>query len=193
MMSDLRAARLAALAIVIFAGLANAQTYELVISGGRVMDPESGLDAVRDVGIIGGKIAAISETPLSGAETISADGLVVAPGFIDLHAHGQNAESRPLQAGDGVTTALELEALLDVGEALAQSALQRTESRGSHQRTDHPERDDEHFLSHSLAYRDEDGGPPRIEYEDVTITNWPPGERVYGAASQPAGDAETAE
>ncbi len=109
MMSDLRAARLAALAIVIFAGLANAQTYELVISGGRVMDPESGLDAVRDVGIIGGKIAAISETPLSGAETISADGLVVAPGFIDLHAHGQNAESRPLQAGDGVTTALELE------------------------------------------------------------------------------------
>jgi len=109
MMSDLRAAGLAALSIVVFAGLANAQTYELVISGGRVMDPESGLDAVRDVGIIGGKIAAISETPLSGAETISADGLVVAPGFIDLHAHGQNAESRPLQAGDGVTTALELE------------------------------------------------------------------------------------
>ena len=109
MMSDLRAARLAVLSIVVFAGLANAQTYELVISGGRVMDPESGLDAVRDVGIIGGKIAAISETPLSGAETISADGLVVAPGFIDLHAHGQNAESRPLQAGDGVTTALELE------------------------------------------------------------------------------------
>ncbi len=109
MMSDLRATRLAALSIVVFAGLANAQTYELVISGGRVMDPESGLDAVRDVGIIGGKIAAISETPLSGAETISASGLVVAPGFIDLHAHGQNAESRPLQAGDGVTTALELE------------------------------------------------------------------------------------
>ncbi len=109
MMSDLRATRLAALSIVVFAGLANAQTYELVISRGRVMDPESGLDAVRDVGIIGGKIAAISETPLSGAETISADGLVVAPGFIDLHAHGQNAESRPLQAGDGVTTALELE------------------------------------------------------------------------------------
>ena len=92
-----------------------------------------------------------------------------------------------------LTTALELEALLDVGEALAHSALQRTESRGSHQRTDHPERDDEHYLTHSLAYRDEDGGPPRIEYEDVTITNWPPGARVYGAASQPAGDGETAE
>ncbi|MEE8337850.1 MAG: succinate dehydrogenase/fumarate reductase flavoprotein subunit, partial [Dehalococcoidia bacterium] len=92
-----------------------------------------------------------------------------------------------------LTTALELEALLDIGEALAQSALQRTESRGSHQRTDHPERDDEHYLAHSLAYRDEDGGPPRIEYDDVTITKWPPGARVYGAASQPAGDGETAE
>ena len=92
-----------------------------------------------------------------------------------------------------LTTVLELEALLDVGEAVAHSALQRTESRGSHQRTDHPERDDEHFLSHSLAYRGEDGGPPRIEYEDVTITNWPPGARVYGAASPAARDGETAE
>ena len=78
-----------------------------------------------------------------------------------------------------LTTALELEYLLDVAEALAHSALARTESRGSHQRTDHPKRDDENFLKHSLAYRTD--GDPRIEYLDVVITRWPPGERVYGS------------
>ncbi len=78
-----------------------------------------------------------------------------------------------------LTTALELEYMLDVAEALAHSALARTESRGSHQRTDYPERDDERFLKHSLAYRTD--GDPRIEYQDVVITRWPPGERVYGS------------
>ncbi len=73
---------------------------------------------------------------------------------------------------------LELEAMLDVGEAIAHSARSRTESRGSHQRTDHPERDDEHFLNHSLATRT--GGDPRIDYRDVVITRWPPGKRTYG-------------
>ena len=77
-----------------------------------------------------------------------------------------------------LTSALELEYMLDVGESLAFSALARTESRGSHQRTDFPERDDEKFLNHSLAYRTD--GEPRIEYHDVVITRWPPGERVYG-------------
>ena len=77
-----------------------------------------------------------------------------------------------------LTAALELEFLLDVGEAVAHSALARTESRGSHQRTDYPERDDECFLRHSLAYRTD--GAPRIEYADVTITGWPPAERAYG-------------
>ncbi len=76
-------------------------------------------------------------------------------------------------------SAIELSYMLDVAETIVQSALQRTESRGSHQRTDHPERDDEKFLAHSLAYRDETG-PPRIHYLPVTITRWPPGERVYG-------------
>jgi fumarate reductase flavoprotein subunit len=75
-------------------------------------------------------------------------------------------------------SALELGAMIDVGEAIANSALARTESRGSHQRTDHPERDDGRFLRHSLAFRGEDN--PTIEYRDVTITRWPPGERVYG-------------
>jgi fumarate reductase flavoprotein subunit len=78
-----------------------------------------------------------------------------------------------------LTSALELSYMLDLAAAIVQSALQRKESRGSHQRTDHPERDDARYLSHSLAYRKE-GGPPRIEYLSVTITRWPPGERVYG-------------
>ena len=79
-----------------------------------------------------------------------------------------------------LTAALELECMLDVGEAIAHSARARTESRGSHQRTDHPERDDERFLNHSLAYQT--GGEPRIDYRDVVITRWPPGKRTYGTA-----------
>ena len=77
-------------------------------------------------------------------------------------------------------SALELGAMLDVAEAIAHSALARTESRGSHHRTDHPERDDDGFLKHSLAYREET--TPRVDYKEVTITRWPPGERVYGNA-----------
>lgn len=77
-----------------------------------------------------------------------------------------------------LTTALELENMLDIAEAVAHSALERKESRGSHQRTDHPKRDDEKFLAHSLAYRTD--GPPRIEYKNVVITRWPPAERKYG-------------
>jgi fumarate reductase flavoprotein subunit len=77
-------------------------------------------------------------------------------------------------------TALELECMLDISEALVHSALRRTESRGSHQRTDYPQRDDGKFLKHSLAYRSD--GTPRIEYRDVVITKWPPEERVYGRA-----------
>ena len=82
---------------------------ELVILGGRVMDPETGLDAVRHVAIAGGRIVAITEGAIEGRDTIDAVGLVVAPGFIDLHAHGQDSVSARLQARDGVTTALELE------------------------------------------------------------------------------------
>ncbi|HKW95673.1 MAG TPA: fumarate reductase (quinol) flavoprotein subunit [Methylomirabilota bacterium] len=78
-----------------------------------------------------------------------------------------------------LTAALELSYMLDVAQAIVQSALERRESRGSHQRTDYPQRDDERFLAHALAYRGEDGSP-RIEYRPVTITRWPPGKRVYG-------------
>ena len=84
-------------------------SYDVVITNGTVMDPESGLQAVRAVGISGGKIRAISSSPLKGKQTIDAKGLVVAPGFIDLHQHGQDDENYRAKAHDGVTTALELE------------------------------------------------------------------------------------
>ena len=83
--------------------------YDVVIVNGRVMDPESGLDAVRNVGILAGKIRAISRGPLVGKTIIDAKNLVVAPGFIDLHQHGQDAENDKVKAADGVTTSLELE------------------------------------------------------------------------------------
>jgi dihydroorotase len=84
-------------------------TYDLVIANGRVIDPESGLDAVRHVGISAGRIEAISERPLAGTRVIDAANHVVAPGFIDLHEHGQQEEAYGLMVRDGVTSALELE------------------------------------------------------------------------------------
>ena len=76
-------------------------------------------------------------------------------------------------------SALELSCMLEVAETMAECAMQRTESRGAHQRTDYPTRNDEKFLAHSLVYRKADGRP-RVEYAPVTITRWPPAERVYG-------------
>ncbi len=87
--------------------------FDVVILDGRVMDPETNLDAVRNVGISGGKIRAISEKELRGKETIEARGLVVTPGFIDLHEHGQEPRNYQFQARDGVTASLELEAGTD--------------------------------------------------------------------------------
>ena len=82
----------------------------LVISGGRVVDPASGMDAIGDVAVVDGRISAVG-TGLGGAErVIDATGLVVAPGFIDLHAHGQSIPADRMQAFDGVTTTLDLEA-----------------------------------------------------------------------------------
>jgi fumarate reductase flavoprotein subunit len=79
-----------------------------------------------------------------------------------------------------LTAALELEFLLDVASTIAESALRRTESRGAHQRTDFPDRDDKKFLAHTLVRRNSDGSA-RIEYSPVVITRWPPGKRVYGS------------
>jgi len=93
-----------------FAGLAGAdEPFDLVLKGGRVIDPETGLDAIRNVGIRGDTIAAVSTEPLQGKRIIDAGGLVVSPGFIELHQHGFDEASYRTLAQDGVTTALELE------------------------------------------------------------------------------------
>jgi N-acyl-D-aspartate/D-glutamate deacylase len=97
------------LGAILLATLLEAQPYELVILHGRVLDPAGNLEAVRAIGIHNGKIAAISTGPLEGRATIDAGGLVVAPGFIDLHSHGQTPENYRFKARDGVTTALEME------------------------------------------------------------------------------------
>lgn len=97
------------LATGLLVGHAQAQTYDLIIRGGRVMDPESGLEAVRNVAVRDGKIAAITQERLAGKQTIDAKGRVVAPGFIDIHSHGQNLVGSRVQAFDGVTTAFESE------------------------------------------------------------------------------------
>src|SRR3954464_2939648 len=100
--------------------------HDLVLAGGRVLDPETGLDRVCDVAIDGGSIAAIGDQ-LEGTTIIEVDGLVVAPGFIDLHSHAQTLPGRRLQACDGVTTALDLEA----GRAPIEMAYEREAKRGS--------------------------------------------------------------
>ena len=86
-----------------------AASYDVVLRNARVLDPASNLDAVRNVGITGKKIAAVSADPLRGRAEIDATGLVAAPGFIDLHSHGQTPENYRYKAMDGVTAALELE------------------------------------------------------------------------------------
>jgi N-acyl-D-aspartate/D-glutamate deacylase len=83
--------------------------YDRAILGGRVMDPASRLDAVRNVGILGGRIAILTTEAVRGRDTIDARGLVVTPGFIDIHSHGQTPETYRFYSLDGVTTALELE------------------------------------------------------------------------------------
>jgi len=89
---------------------------------------------------------------------------------LDDHSYTFNTE---------LTAALELSFMIEVARTIVHSALERRESRGSHQRTDHPGRDDGAFLKHSLASRSADGHP-RIEYAPVTVTRWPPAQRVYG-------------
>jgi len=83
--------------------------YDRVILGGRMVDPASNLDAVRNIGLAGARIAVITTNAIRGRDTIDARGLVVAPGFIDIHDHGQTPETYRFKALDGVTTSLELE------------------------------------------------------------------------------------
>jgi dihydroorotase len=103
-------ARLVLVVLLSISAPALADDYDLVISNGRVMNPANGLDSVRNIGIRDGRIAALSREPLDGARSVDVSGHVVAPGFIDLHAHGQREFESWLQARDGVTTQLEMEA-----------------------------------------------------------------------------------
>jgi N-acyl-D-aspartate/D-glutamate deacylase len=100
---------MARLALALVPGTAAAQSFDLVIANGRVMDPESGLDAVRHVGVRAGVVEAVSEAPLAGVRTIDARGMVVPPGFINLHWHGTKPASHYYEAMDGVTASFELE------------------------------------------------------------------------------------
>ena len=97
------------LCAILLATVLDAQPYDLVIHHGRVLDPATNLDAIRDIGIRAGRIAVISAGPLEGRSTLDASGLTVTPGFIDLHSHGQTPENYRFKARDGVTTALEME------------------------------------------------------------------------------------
>jgi N-acyl-D-aspartate/D-glutamate deacylase len=95
--------------LLLCASVVLAQQYDTVIEGGRVIDPESNLDAVRNIAIQDGRIVQVSVAPLQGRRVIHATGLVVSPGFIDVHQHGQDLPSQRVKAFDGVTTALEME------------------------------------------------------------------------------------
>src|SRR5918994_1609305 len=98
------------IALILSSLLFSAQpSYDLVILNGRVIDPESKTDAIRNLGISNGSIKTISTGKLAGRNVIDARGLVISPGFIDLHQHGQNEEKNRFKAMDGVTTSLELE------------------------------------------------------------------------------------
>jgi len=97
---------------IIFCNAATAQSdslYDIVFVGGRVIDPETKLDAIKNVAIKNNRVAEISSEPLNGKETINISGLVMAPGFIDLHIHGRTNKEQEYQLHDGITTALELE------------------------------------------------------------------------------------
>ena len=105
---SLRPGLLGFLAFVASGALA-AQEFDLVLANGRVLDPESQLDAIRHVGIRDGTIAAISTSPLRGKVMVDVTGLALAPGFIDLHQHAQAPGDYALKVQDGVTTVAELE------------------------------------------------------------------------------------
>ena len=105
----MRASTIALTAALVLGSCDRSESYDVVIRGGRVIDPETGLDGVRDVGIRGDRISRVSDRPLSGTRVIDAAGLVVAPGFIDLHQHQQDDSAYRLKALDGVASALEME------------------------------------------------------------------------------------
>lgn len=144
--------------------VASASDYDLAIVGGRVIDPETGLDAVRHIGINGGAIVELHDEPISGRTTIDAAGLVVAPGFIDLHTHSPTPLGQYYQAFDGVTTALELEAghypVRDYGAAIsAEPLIHYGASAG-------------HVMARLLEKNGLGGGSPLSQPAPVNLKGW---------------------
>ena len=141
--------------------------YSLVINHGRVIDPDSGLDALRHVGIRDGRIAVISESPLRGDREIDARGLVVSPGFIDLHTHSPTPLGQYYQLMDGVTTALELEAgafpVGDYGGQITETPLINYGASAG-------------YLSLRMLHQD------GIAVADATATPWPANSRGWWTA-----------
>jgi fumarate reductase flavoprotein subunit len=124
------------------------------------------------------------QTVMEGAAGIYRDGATLAKAADKLRELRERAASAAIDDtsrtfNTELTASLELAGMIDLAEAIVHSALHREESRGAHQRTDFPARDDQRFLAHSMAYREPDGSP-RVEQSTVTVTRWPPGERVYG-------------
>ena len=118
----------AALATMALSGPALAQDYDVVITNGRVMDPETDFDGVRNVGIKDGKIVAITADAIKGEETIDAKGHVVAPGFIEGHQHATDPFSRKVNLRDGLTTQMDFEA--GAGDGAVDSSRQATAGNG---------------------------------------------------------------
>ncbi|MHB8637469.1 MAG: amidohydrolase family protein [Fimbriimonadaceae bacterium] len=119
-------------AAINFGSWAHTDDYDVVILHARVIDPETKLDAIRSVGVRGGRIVAVTRRELKGRRTLSAKGLVVAPGFIDPLSHGQDLENDRLQLLDGVTTKLEMESgVRDVDAWYASQAGKRAANYGA--------------------------------------------------------------
>lgn len=150
-------------------------------------DEQRRLERVRGGNPNGERIADLREQmqhTLEGAAGIYRTGAELAKAVDTLAELDQRARDARL---DDTSTAFntelinlqELQSMLDIAQTIAVCALNRRESRGAHQRTDHPARDDENYLAHSLVHRAPDGSPS-VGLLPVTITRWPPGERVYG-------------
>ena len=143
----------------------------------ELVDTTSGTERIADVRTDMQKTMEDSAGIYRTGEAIEAG--VQSLGGLRDRFHRLKLEDRSRAFNTELTSALELDYMLELADVVLRSAAQRTESRGAHQRRDHPARDDERFLAHTLAHRATDGSA-RVEYLPVTITKWPPGDRVYG-------------